>query len=46
MGTIDQETSINIRAICNCYPTAQIKLFVVEKFPLWFKCEACRGFAV
>jgi len=29
LGTIDHETNINIRAICDCYATAQIKLFVV-----------------
>jgi len=29
LGTIDHEANMNIRAICNCYDTAQIKLFVM-----------------
>ena len=29
LGTIDHKANINIRAICNCYATAQIKLFVM-----------------
>jgi len=30
LGTVDHEANINFRAICNCYATAQIKLFVIH----------------